>query len=613
MHTLEVRASNVGGIDDLRLAFTEETVVVSGRNASNKTSLLNSIAFGLGVPDVPIRSGADEARVTLTVGSRTVERVARRTRNGISVDGDGLVDADDSVLVERFAALLETNALRIAVGRGDDVEALLKEPMDIPALERKQASLLEERREFEAELESLSGIDDRLADKTHELEATRQRIAELESQLETLYDEQESIESADDELRTLRERRADLRSKKERYDAQLSELTDAVARLEDERDELAERKRDTADELQAHDADSLREQRARIRDEVDDLEARIEVLQSVLTANREMVQSELSSVLGGASGLLEDEMTCWACGQTASAEAFEETIDRLAELVAEEKARKRERTPEIEQLTERIEDAERAGRRLESLETRHREVEDRIRSRRESIEQKRRQRSEIRAALNDVDAEIERIEAEQTETRSTLADDIEETRVELSTLRHEADQLEERCTDLRAKQSERDRARERIEALTRDIRELTERIENLEQELRETFNETMDDLIDHLEFDRIERVWLDGEFDLVVAREIDGIVRQDGLEHLAESEREMIGLVLGLAGFVAYDVADVTPVLLLDSLGAFDTERTERLITYFSDRTEVLVATAHPEMAAEFDLDTVEFEPKVPS
>jgi hypothetical protein len=119
----------------------------------------------------------------------------------------------------------------------------------------------------------------------------------------------------------------------------------------------------------------------------------------------------------------------------------------------------------------------------------------------------------------------------------------------------------------------------------------------------------MDELLEALAFEGIERVWLDGEFDLVVARSVDGRTRSDSVEHLAESEREMVGLVLALAGFVTYDVDDVSPVLVLDSLGAFDAERTRRLVDYFADETDYLVATVHPEAAVDATFDTVQFEP----
>lgn len=609
MNTLEIHATNVGGIDDLELELDEETTIISGRNASNKTSLLKSIAFGLGSRTVPIRSGAKEARVELSYDGRTVERVGRRAGRGIHTEGDGWVTGEDeTLLLERFATLLETNALRTAVATDGDVEALLKEPMDIDALERQQADLLQRRRELEQDLESLADVDDRLTARETELEEKREQVDELETQLEALYNRQESAHGEDEQLQKLRDRRADLRSKQERYEARRDDTKDAVARLEEELDELAEEIQSVEAQRDEHDVEALEEERHQVREELEDVTDRVDVLQSVLTANREMLASESTEVLGYESGLMGDEVTCWACGQSAERDAFDDTVDRLAELVEVDKRRKREREPEIEDLTQQIQEAERVERRADELEGRKRDVEQKLNSRHESLEQQAEQLEEIRTELSEVDDEIADHETQQGNEQTDLASDIEETRVELQTLRRDVDRLEGVCEDLRDERSECDRKETRVKELKEEIRDLTGRIENLEGELRETFNGAMDDLIDHLEFNRIDRVWLDGNFELVIAREVDGTVRQDSLEHLAESEREMIGLVLGLAGFLAYDAADVTPVLLLDSLGAFDAERTERLVDYFAERTEILLATVHPEMADEFEAETKTFD-----
>jgi predicted nucleic acid-binding Zn-ribbon protein len=612
MSEFKVHATNVAGIDELELELEGETVLISGQNASNKTSLLKSIAFGMGSPHIPIRSGADEARVELTLDGRTVERVAKRTPNGVQSTGDGLVaDKNDALLIERFATLLETNALRTAVATDSDIEALLKEPMDINALERQQAELLQERHDLEADLEALGDIDDELAKREAELNEKHQRIKELEDRLDELYDEQKAINTDDEELQSFRDQRADLRAEKDRLESQREEIRDALSRLEDDLKDITQQLHEAKEANEEYNVKSLKAEREEVQAELQDVTERLEILQSVLTANREMLNSNATGIFGYESGIMGDEVTCWACGRDASRESFDETIAELAELVQTDKQRKREHEPEIEELTEHIEEARSAKRRVDDLKGRKQELEQKLESRRESLERKTEQLDELQQDLEEINAKIADHEGTQGSEQSEIAAEIEELRVEIQTFRRDTDRLEDVCANLREKQAERDRKEERVEALTQEIRELTERIENLESELRKTFNEAMDDLIDYLEFNRIDRVWLDGNFDLVIAREVDGTIRQDSLAHLAESEREMIGLVLGLAGFIAYDVREVTPVLLLDSLGAFDTERTERLIEYFSDRTDVLLAALHPEMAAEFNFETVTFETPV--
>ncbi|MCW8173609.1 hypothetical protein D8S78_23410 [Natrialba swarupiae] len=188
------------------------------------------------------------------------------------------------------------------------------------------------------------------------------------------------------------------------------------------------------------------------------------------------------------------------------------------------------------------------------------------------LETNREQIADLEDEIDRVEDQIAQKEAEQESETSDLTDEIESTRIELHSVQTDIERLESTIDDLEAARQDRERNRERIESLRDEIRTLTERIENLEQRLQTQFNEAMDELIELLEYEAIERVWLDGNFDLIVAREENGVTRQDTIYNLSESEREM-GLVLALAGYIAYDVADTVPVLVIDTLGAFDAER----------------------------------------
>ncbi|WP_222912848.1 ATP-binding protein [Natrinema sp. SYSU A 869] len=139
--TLHLELENIGGIEREELSITAGPTFIQGPNAANKSSFLKGLLFALGSTTVPIRSGADEARAVLSSGEKRVERIARRTDAGIETAGEAwITDPDDVTLLERFAGLLETNSLRSAVARNEDVESLLKEPMDIEALEAERST-----------------------------------------------------------------------------------------------------------------------------------------------------------------------------------------------------------------------------------------------------------------------------------------------------------------------------------------------------------------------------------------------------------------------------------------------------------------------------------------
>lgn len=606
MSKIRLAAENIGGIESETVDFDTGTTLVVGTNASNKTSLLRSVEFALGIDELPMRSGTDEAGVQLSFDGITVERTAKRNGAGYRIEGDGWVgDPEDALLVRRFACLLGTNPLRSAVARNEDVESLLKEPMDIEALEDERARKLQRKRELRRDLERLEDVDEQLDEREAILETKRERTDELESELDELYDEQESTESTDDRLQELRDERTDLRAERDNYANQIEELEATIDRLE-------ERKADMGAELEAareaaadFDVDQLKQRRESIQEELSQVTERIDVLQSVLTANREMLSSEFAGSLGYDPGLMGDEISCWACGNAAPREDFEGTLEELREVVEQDKQRKRDREPELSELEGKIDDAVEARRRVEKLESERSDIDQRLQQRRDSLEQKRSEHERVEDELESVGEQITERESEQEESRSDVASEIEETRLELQMLRREVDRIEEVVSDLEAKREERNHKRETVEQLTTEIQELTNRIENLEGDLREVFNETMDELISVLGFERIERVRLDGDFQIVIARDTDGVIREDSIEHLAESEREIIGLVLGLAGFLVYEVDEISPVLLLDSLGAFDATRTQRLIEYFDGTTDALLAAVHPEKAEDLEYESI--------
>jgi recombinational DNA repair ATPase RecF len=87
---------------------------------------------------------------------------------------------------------------------------------------------------------------------------------------------------------------------------------------------------------------------------------------------------------------------------------------------------------------------------------------------------------------------------------------------------------------------------------------------------------------------------------LVVAR--DG--RETDIDRLSEGELELIGVVVAIAGYRAFDVADRVPVILLDGISQLSADNLRRLVDYLDGACQVFVTTAYPE-AGEFDATTI--------
>lgn len=602
MSELSITIHNVGGINHYEQTFHDLVTVVTGSNASNKTSLLQALAFGLGRSTVPIRSGASEARVKLEIDGHEVVRTAESSGRGVVTSGDGLLeDQGDVELFERFACLFEFNEVRQAVREGRSVEELLKDPMDLNALEARRSDLLKQKKTLKEEVNQLSDVEEEIESRKRELSTTREQITDLEGELDELRKQQVESTADDEGTNELREKRASLVHDRKKYERQVNELEEAIERLEDGLADAEAELEDARTEAETVDLGQLRAEQEEIRENLDDIVDRVEVLQSVLTANREMLNSPYTGVLGQDSSLVEDSMVCWACGDETAVSDFQETVDELTELIERSNQRRNEYRPRLEEIEEKITDAKRAQRHVTELESRVADRKAAIENRHESLETKQESLEDIRDELRELDERLAERESEQSLEVSDTQEQIEEFRVDLHTAQSEAERLETAVDELEERLKKRKEMRAEIDRLTDEIGSLTDRIQTLEKDLREGFNNAITELIEVLDYERIERIWLDGNFDLIVAREVDSIVRQDDISSLSESEREMVGLMLALAGYLAYDVADIAPVLLLDALGAFDTERTAKLISYIADETPYLVAALLPDSATVFE------------
>jgi hypothetical protein len=87
----------------------------------------------------------------------------------------------------------------------------------------------------------------------------------------------------------------------------------------------------------------------------------------------------------------------------------------------------------------------------------------------------------------------------------------------------------------------------------------------------------MQRVLETLSYRFVERIWLErrstGEtptetaFDLHVVRESqDGTAYEDTVDTLSKSEREVVALVVALAGYLVHDVASAVPFIVIDAV-----------------------------------------------
>jgi len=608
-----VIVENLGGIDRCEVAFGPGVTLFTGRNATNRTSLLRSIAGGLGGSAATLKGDADAGSVELSIdGGRATRGYVRRNAR-VEARGDGYVEDDD--LVDLFACLLEHNPIRRAVEGGEDLRALLMRPVDTDEIEREIADLEAER----------AGVDERLT----EIDRERDRLPKLEERRRDVRSELESIEAEIGEVRAAVEDLSVDREEAERAEqllAELEELTEAIEKPKSEietqrsvRRDLQQRRAELQSELSDLEADA--DELATVESEMERLESleseltgTINDLSAIVSHNDALVSGDRDAAdvptvdddVAGALDPMSETVECWTCGSRVERSAIADRTAELRELIERKREERAGIREDLEERKDRRSELRSAIDRSEDLEERLAEIESEIDRRGERIDGLEDDLAELRERRAEVSAAVDDVE----ELREA---DLLEAYERLSELEYERGRLEEELSDIDDEIAEteylvgkRETLKARRGSIADRIADLRSRIDDLECETVERFNDHMDEILGLLEYERVERVWIerrvDGEestFDLHVVRETaEGAVYEDRVDHLSESEREVVGLVVALAGYLAHEVHESVPVMLLDSLEAIDSGRIRKLVTYFADYPDYLLVALLPEDAA---------------
>jgi uncharacterized protein YhaN len=622
-----VRVRNVGGIDETEVAFEPGVTVLAGRNATNRSSLLQAVMAAVGGSDVSLKSDAEEGSVELTVGGERYTRQLRRNGSDVVLGGEPYLEAPETA--ELFAFLHEFNDARRAVERGADLRELILRPVDTGEISSRIAELKAQRRSVEADLSELAGVEGELAELEADLEgveeelaAARQRLADVEADIEAVdADGGTDNEELDERMADLREARSTL----ERLEFRAESERESLERLRERRSELtAELEALPAPEdgelADAQDRlERLRERRRLLDDDISRLQDLIGFNEGMLGAE-DGVLGGLESAVDGNDGsgegttdgsvtdrLVEGEQAvCWTCGSTVAVGQIERTVDRLTELRSSKFTERNDLDDEIQELKDRLDRLRSARDRRERLEAELADVREEIDERTDRLERIESDREATADRLAAAEAAVERLQQADREELRELRRTAGELEVEVDRLAAEREQLLEGIETTERRLERRDRLRERRERLSDQLSELRGRIERLEREAIEAFNEEMGTVLELLDYDNLERVWLErrkaGEeatFDLHVVRSTaSGAAYEDTVEHLSESEREVIGLVVALAGYLVHDVHEEVPFVLLDSLEAIDADRIAALVEHFADHADYLVVALLPEDAA---------------
>ncbi len=623
---IQLAVKNIAGIDRTSVTLSPGVTLLVGRNATNRTSLLQAVMAALGSNDVSVKGDAKEATVEMDIGEETYYRNLKRVNSEITASGEPYLE--DSTLADLFAFLLESNEARRAVANNNDLREIIMRPVDTDRIQADIKQLVQQRREIDQELDeietlkkqlpsleeertrledSIEEIKTELAEKEDELdsrdadlEQTREEKAELEKKLSTLSDKRSTLENIRYDLETERNSFNSLRSEKQDIEAELADLSEApvgkIGELEPRIDQLRER-----------------EQR---------LQSEISECRSVIQFNEEMIMetdAELLAALDSGGSvtdqlLSEETTTCWTCGTEVDTEQIEATINRLREYSRQKGLELDEIQNELDELKEERRELQQQQRCREEVQRRLTEVENEIEATEDEIERLKEKKETVRPEISEIESEIKDLENDSYEEVVNLHKEANQLEYDLGKLEGNLEQIETEIEDIEEKIKKEEALEDEREALTGEITDLRTKIDRIEQQAVNEFNEHMDTVLNLLGYDNLDRIWIerverevrDGQrkvdkntFDIHVIRQTkNNTTYEDTTDHLSESEREVTGLIFALAGYLAHEVYETVPLMTLDSLEAIDSERITYLIEYLSDYSDYLVVALLPEDAS---------------
>lgn len=630
-----VSVTNIGGIDSTSVELAPGVNVLAGRNATNRTSFLQALMAACGSTDVAMKGDADNAEVTLEIGEQTYRRALTRQNGSIRFDGDPYLE--DSEVADLFAFLLESNEARQAVTTGENLRDIIMRPVDLDEIQAEIARLESRKDEIDAEIEeieqrkqTLPQLESRQNQLEEELAETRQELTEKEAKIDdvdadvrTQQEEQETLEEKLEGLRETRNKLEDLRYDIDTERESIKSLKQDRATAKDELESLSETPQGEIEEIDTE-LNRLRERKRHLDSEIHSLQNTIQFNENMLDGERSDVYDAMADDGDTLDELLQDDIVCWTCGSEVPREQIDDTLSDLRNLRQEKLSTKNDITDQLSQLKSDKQSLEQQQERRDRYQRQLSQIETEIQQREERVEQLKNKREDLEAEITELETAVEKLESKKY-------DEILELHREANQLEYDIGRLE---TDLEDVEAEIDTIEQRLDVKSEleaersqvadELTELRTRVESLESEAVEGFNQHMSEVLDTLDYDNLERIWIervqrevrDGRrkttksfFELHVIRTSpSGTTYEDTVSHLSESEREVIGLVFALAGYLAHNVYETTPFMLLDSLEAIDSRRIAELVAYFGEFTDYLVVALLEEDAEAIQTDHTRIE-----
>lgn len=232
MKIIELRAKNVMRLSAVTIRPDGSLVVVGGKNAAGKTSVLNAIAFALGgkrlVVEKPLRAGQKKGYTKVDLGEFVVTRTFTSTGGGtLKIESaDGKAFATPQKMLDEMVGRLSFDPLEFARMSPPDQLATLKQVvgLDFAQLDAKREDLYDKRRTLKRDL---AADQQRLRDLPSYPDAPQEEIS-----IQKLSEELSAADEYDSKTREIASTLAEARHERERTQAEIHRLLEAIEEIE---------------------------------------------------------------------------------------------------------------------------------------------------------------------------------------------------------------------------------------------------------------------------------------------------------------------------------------------------------------------------------------------
>lgn len=254
LRLLGLEAENVKRLKLISIRFdpAQNLVIIGGDNDQGKSSLLDSLMYGLGgqktFPPKPVRDGADQATVNIDLDDFKVKRVIKPDGNmTIEVrDRDGAKQNSPQALLDKFYNTLSFDPMEFLRMKSREQAEMLKRisGVDFAAFEKKRQAAYDARTDVNRDIKRVKGALDSmkldpdapaeppsteaLFDALNEINGQKLDHARVKADMERVLNDIRQanldIEATEKKVEALKQHKANLQAAGKGYQQQLAEI-----------------------------------------------------------------------------------------------------------------------------------------------------------------------------------------------------------------------------------------------------------------------------------------------------------------------------------------------------------------------------------------------------